>query len=437
MTQIVNTEESLDREISRLGFSAIALNGLIGAGIFALPAVAAARSGAFSPWMFVICGVLIMTVVVSIAKAASYFRNTGGPIVYATQSFGRFTGFQTGWLLGLARAASTAANTNLLVTYAGWFWAPLEGGIQRAIAIALVCLILTVLNIIGVRKSMLTVYIFTLLKLIPLSLLVLLGISYVDPGLLFGAELPVPNTLGDTILVLLYAYVGFEGAVVPAGEARDPRKDIPRALMVTVIVTGIFYFLIQAVSVAVYPELTSSTTPLADVALVLMGSIGATILSLGAIFSISGNISAMMLSAPRMIYALSREGSLPGWFSRVHPKFHTPANSIGFLGIFAMVLALSGGFVWLAAMSTLVRLMVYGVSIASLPGLNKTLPEHKDNFRLWGGFAIPALGLVLCVWLGTHAKQEAWFTIAAFMAMGTVLYALARKSARQTAPAAE
>jgi amino acid transporter len=416
-------EEALKREIGRLGYSAITLNGVIGAGIFGLPAIAAARTGAFSPWMFPLCGALILTVVLSFARASSFFRNTGGPIVYASHAFGPFIGFQTGWILYLSRVAAMAANTNLLVTYAGWHWPILNSGWARALGIIAVLVGLTALNAIGVRRGTITVYVLTLLKMLPLFLLVLLGLPHLGSELLISAELPSPGILGETILILLYAFVGFEGAVVPAGEGRNPRRDIPRALTSTVVMIALLYFLIQAVSYAVTPGLANSETPLADAAQILMGTTGAALLTLGAVFSISGNISASVLSAPRMTYALARDGFMPAWFSRVSPRFHTPSNSVLFYGAMSLVLALSGTFIWLAVMSTLVRLLAYGLCIASLPRLEKVVGEHEGQYRLPGGWLIPVIALLLCLWLITQASMTAWLTVLVFIALGSALYA--------------
>jgi len=299
----------LKREIGQLGFAAIALNGVIGAGIFALPAIAAAKSGNFSPWLFLICAVLIMTVVLSFARAASFFRETGGPIQYAGMAFGPFAGFQTGWLTYIGRLAAIGANISLLVTYAGWFWEPLISGLGHQLAVALMFILLATFNAIGVRQSMSVVFLFSALKLVPIFLLIILGFAHIQPGLLLQGELPVSGTLGETVLILLYAFVGFESAVVPAGEARNPRKDIPRAITFTVLTITLVYFLIQLVSISVMPDLASSKTPLADVAEILMGATGAALLTLGAVFSIGGNCSASMLSAPRMTYALAKMGS--------------------------------------------------------------------------------------------------------------------------------
>lgn len=413
---------SLDRDISRLGFAAITLNGVIGAGIFALPAVAAARSGNFSPWLFLFCAILIMSVVLCFSRAASFVTHTGGPIQYAGLAFGPFAGFQTGWLTYLGRVSALGANIKLMVIYAGWFWAPLESGLAHDFAVTMLFVVLATANVIGVRKSMLVVYLFSAIKLVPLFLLVVVGISHVQPGLLVESGLPEINTFGETVLVLLYAFVGFESAVVLAGEARDPRRDIPRALTTTVLTITVFYFLIQWISISVLPELAESSTPLADVATVLLGAGGAALLTFGAVFSIGGNCSAAMLSAPRLTYALARMGSLPQWFGKVHPRFHTPANSIVFYAVLALVLALSGSFIWLAVVSTLARLLAYILSVAALPVLERTMEPTEDQFRLPGRHLIPAVALILCLWLITYASMTAWLTTVGFFVLGSVLY---------------
>lgn len=420
-------EEALKRAIGKLGFSAVNLNSVIGAGIFGLPAVVAARAGYFSPWAFLIGGLLVFTIVLSFARASSMFRTTGGAIEYASHAFGPFVGFQTGWLAYLARVAAMGANTNLLVTYASWFWAPLDGDPYRAFALTILISSMTWLNVIGVKNSLGITYIFTILKLLPLSLLILFGLGKIEPAALFGAALPEMGGFGETILILLYAYVGFEGTVVTAGEGRSPRRDMPAALIQTIIAIAAIYFLVQAVSVAVLPDLASSDAALADVASALFGNIGATILILGAVFSIAGNLSASLLSAPRMTYALARDGSLPGWFSGVHDSYRTPHRSIIFYGGLCLAMALTGSFIYLAVISTLVRLLTYMICIAALPRLEKTTESYEGQFKLPGGMVIPVIAFGLCIWLVTKASVDAWIYLAAFITAGTILYLISRK----------
>ena len=220
--------------------------------------------------------------------------------------------------------------------------------------------------------------------------------------------------------------------MIPAGEARNPRRDIPLALVRTILGITAFYVLLQAVAVSVAPGIGASDAPLADVATVLLGGAGAAVIALGAVFSISGNLTASMLSAPRMLYALGRQGSLPAWFGRVHDRFQTPANAIGFYAGFTILLALSGGFVWLAVVSTVVRLMVYVLSIATLPVLQRRDAGADTSFRLPGGYLVPLLAAGISVWLMSFAPLESWLGAGAFMALGAVVYGLARRGGRSS-----
>ena len=419
--------EQLRREISRFGLAALAINGLIGAGIFALPAAVIQQAGAFSPAVFAICGVLMLTVVLSFAQAASYFRGTGGPVLYAKTAFGSFVGFQTGWLLYIGRVTALAANSNALVNYGGLLWDGLAEGFGRALGIVVCFVFFTTVNTVGVRRGMAATNFLTILKLLPLLLFIAVGISYIKPQEIVGAA-PLPvGTLAGTLLLVVYAFVGFEGAVVPAGESKSPRLDIPRALLLTLGFTGVLYIIIQAICVAVLPEGTATKTPVADVARLMVGAPGAWIMTLAAFLSIAGNISSIMVTAPRMTYAMARDKTLPVWFAKVHQSHQTPTTSIIFLGVVGLALALTGTFVWLAIMSSLARLIGYGVCVAALPKLKKKFAAGATAFNLPGGLLIPAIALLLCVWLAAQADARSWGMTAAFMVAGTVLYLATRK----------
>jgi amino acid transporter len=188
----------LHQEISQLGFGAIALNGMIGAGIFALPAFAIEQAGLFSPWIYVLCGLLIMLIVLVFARVSSYFSDTGGPVTYAGRAFGPFAGFQAGWLMTLARATSFAANTHLMVTYAGWLWPPLVEGAWHTAAVVAICAALAFINVVGVRQGMFAIFALTVLKLLPLALLVLFGLGQLDPRIFTEAAAPPLESLGET-----------------------------------------------------------------------------------------------------------------------------------------------------------------------------------------------------------------------------------------------
>jgi amino acid transporter len=224
------------------------------------------------------------------------------------------------------------------------------------------------------------------------------------------------------VLVVFYAFVGFENAVVPAGETKDPRSTLPRAILLTIAVTAGLYLLVQLAFVTAFPNGgADGDAPLIDLGLKLAGPIGAALLTLAAVSSLAGNLHGIMASTPRVTHAMALRGDLPGWFGRVSARFETPANSIGFLGLLAAVLAVSGSFVWLAAVSTLARLIVYAVTIAALP----RAPERKRITV--GQWASGAAGVVVCIFAAAQAKAEAWTTLAALSAAGLLLYVLASR----------
>ncbi len=423
----------LRREIGRVGIATIAMNGVVGSGIFALPAVAIAKTGAFSPWVFLLCGALILTVALTLARAASFFETTGGPIVYTTQAFGRFVGFQTGLLIYVSRVAAIAASANLLVSYAVPLWAPLASGLPRTAAIVGYIALATVLNAIGVRAGMTVLYLISALKLAPLLLLILLGLPDVRWAAVAGSD-PVPlATLGSTMLVLMYAFIGFEFSLIAAGETRNARSAIPRTLVKTVLAVAAAYAAIQLVAVSVGPDLGASETPLIEIARRLMGPAGTVILGLGVVFSIGGGSLTSLLTAPRLTFALSRDGTLPAWFGAVNPRTHVPVNSILFCGTFSIALAIGQHFVWLATLSTFVRLLAYALCIASLPVIERRLPAVPGQFRLPGGLAIPAVALLLTLWLLLHSTSANVAIAAAVVVAGSVVFAACAQRAAPTA----
>ncbi|NBW75801.1 MAG: APC family permease [Sphingomonadaceae bacterium] len=429
MSSPANPEALLKREIGKIGVATIAMNGVIGSGIFALPAVAIAQAGAFSPWLFIICGVLILTVALTLARNASFFETTGGPIVYTTEAFGRFIGFQTGLLIYVSRVAAIAASAHLLVSYAVPLWPVLESGAPRTIAVVAYIALVTILNAFGVRLGMTALYLISILKLAPLLLLILVGIPEIDWGVIAGARIESSDTLGETLLVLMYAFIGFEFSLINAGETRDARSAIPRTLIKTVVAVAVAYALIQLVAVSVGPDLGESRTPLVELAKRLMGPTGAILLSLGVIFSVGGGSLTSLLTAPRLTYALSRDHALPAWFGAVNERTHVPVNSILFCGAFSALLAVSQQFVWLATLSTIIRLLTYALCIAALPVIERKLPSQPGQFKIPGGSTIPAIAFLLTLWLIAHSTLQNALVTVSVVGVGTIIFWFSSKRA--------
>jgi amino acid transporter len=425
----MSTKPSLIRVIGAPGIALVAVNGMIGAGIFALPASVAAQAGNLSPWLFLGIGALFVTVVLSFAELSSYFRGSGGPVLFTQTAFGPLAGFSSGWLLYISRFTAFAANTTAMALYLGALWPWVATDVGRISFISVICIGLTVANYVGVKDGVRTLAVFTFLKLTPIVILVLLGLKEVTGDTFLPSNMPTIDDFGGLTLLIIYAFLGFEASTIVSGEAKTPRRTVPKTMVLTVVATTILYFLIMLVYVSVLPEGERDGKTLTDVGRVLAGGVGATVIALTAVFSIGGNLAAAMLSVPRLTFALSEQGLLPAWLGEVHARFHTPANSVLLLGFLSLALALTGTFALLAGASSLARMLAYGLSIAGLPKIRRqaTAAVAEHAFRLPFGFLIPGIALALCFWIAASAPASAWYLALGQLAFGLLLYGLARR----------
>lgn len=399
---------------------------MIGAGIFALPGKVAVNAGLLSPWLFLVVGTLFLTVVLTFAELSSYYERTGGPVLYATDAFGPLVGFGTGWAIYLSRMTAFAANANVMAIYLASLHDVFASDLARGAIISITTIGLTWANVRGVRDGVRTMVIFTILKVTPLLLMVLIGLQHVTAATLIPGGPLIVEELGSTTLLLIYAYVGFETIAVTAGETSQPRRTLPRALVGTVVATGLLYFLIVLVFVSVIPADGYADATLVDVGRVLAGPLGALAITLTAVFSISGNLASSMLAAPRLVFSMAEKRMLPAWFSHIHPKYATPDRAILLMGGMALVLSLSGSFVELAVASSVVRLLGYIICIASLPAIRAQADDEtrQNAYRLKGGYTIPIIGLGICFWLLAQSETKSWIVVSILLAIGMVLYAL-------------
>ena len=427
--EAVDTDEPLLRQLSATGIWLLAVNGMIGAGIFGVPAGAAALTGVYSPLVFLGCGFLLTAVVLCFAELASHFRGTGGPVLYLQSAFGPMAGFQAGWAFYIARATAFAANLNLLVASLAYFWAPAESGAARALLMAFIVALLAWPNIAGTRHAMRSLGLLTLLKLLPLLGVIAVGATWLGADAATAPAEPLPGyaEFATAALLVIYAFVGWESAVVPGGEAKNPARDMPRALILAMVMVTLLYVLVQAVAVAVLPGLAASERPLVEVGAVLFGPAGAVLLTVAVLFSVGGNLAGSMLTAPRLTYALAREGSLPRWLGEVHPVARTPARSILLFSLLVFLLAVYGSFVWLAAMSALVRVLIYMACIGAMPRLRRRFAGVPGGFRVPGGW-FTALGAFLVSGaLLLQVRAEAVLVTAALLLAGGLVRAASRR----------
>ena len=385
-----------------------------------MPATLAADYGSFSPWPFPLVALASLLIIIPFARSAGAFPQSGGPAAYGAV-FGRFVGFELGWIYYVARATAFAANANVLTAYVARWWIGADEGVGRAVLLLSVCAILAAVNIAGVKRALALLGGLTLLKALPLLLAALAVIAFTFPWPAPG-PLPPLSELEAGVLLVFYAFIGFENGVVPAGETRRPGTVLPRAIFITIATTTLLYFLVQLAFISALPGGASDEkAPLIDLGTWLAGPAGAVLLTLAAIASLSGNLHGIMTSTSRVTFALAERGDLPRWFARVHPRFLTPANSIAFLALFAAALSLIGSYVWLAVISVLARLIIYAVTIAALP----RAPD-RGLIPAWL-YAMGAAGVALCIWAATQADWAAWRTLGLLALTGAVLYAVASR----------
>jgi amino acid transporter len=420
------TSEPLVRTLGGTALWLIVINGMIGAGIFGTPAGAQRLAGDFSPWVFALCAVLIAPIMLCFASLSSAFTGTGGPILYARAAFGPFVGFQVGWDLYIARLTAFAANLNLLVTTIGFFWPDAMGLSVRLGLLLLLCAGMVWVNIVGARAAMGSLGVLTVLKLLPLIGLAGIGLINLDAAVFTSVTAPpAMKDLGAPVLLVIYAYVGFESGLVPAGEARNPQRDLPRALLLALGVAACLYVLIQLAAQHLLPDLASSDRPLVDAGRVLLGPTGAVVVILAIIVSVGGNLLGSMFSTPRITYRLGLDAQLPPAFARVHPRHNTPWISVAIYGVASFALAATGSFVWLAVLSVLTRLLIYMTCIAAMPRVCGRAAAAPARFRLPAGPAIPIIALLVCIALLTRVSLVSVIATAGLLGVGSVLYLVA------------
>lgn len=423
------------RTVGLLGTALLPLNGMIGAGIFALPATLYLAVGEFAPWMLLLGGLLFLPLILAFAALARQFDHSGGPALYGNAAFGPFLGFQAGWTRYASSVATIAANSHVVVTYAATLWPELDGPVSRPLAVALFLAFFVVVNLTGMNRSIGTLGLVTVIKLAPLAALVGAGIAQgaLDPGAEVGLVLPRFTEAEAVVLLTFYAFTGFENGVIAAGEMKRPRRDIPLALVGTLALTTLFYMAIVWAYLAIVPDpREGGEMALSLAASEAFGAIGAVAIVIAATFSVGGNTLNSMINTARLSYGMAEMRMLPGWFRHVSPRFLTPDVSILFLGACSIAFSLTGGFVILATAATLSRLMAYLICSAAVPVLRfrggPASGADIGKFEL----AMAALAFAISVWVATHADTRAWLTLGGILVVGMILYLVARRRAGAT-----
>ena len=422
--------QRLVRTIGRWSLTALMLNSIIGVGIFGLPAVLAERLGGLSPVGCLGAGVGILIIAACIAELSSRYEETGGLYLYARDALGGFAGLMVAWLTWLTRIAAPAAAANLFCTYAAQFMPALGTRRGELVTLALLLGQLAFFNYIGVKTGKKVSNLFTGVKVSLLLFFVMTGLL----GWLFSPEIRVPFSVPaisvkswfEAVLLLVYAYGGFEGALFVGGETKNPKRDTPVALLTALATVCLIYTGVQFVTVATLPGAGSSARPVADSAQRFLGPGGATAIAVAALISAYGYLSANLLHAPRVTFALAEQGDFPSFFGAVHRKFRTPYLSILIYAVLLFVFAALGNFRWNATLSAVSRLAVYGAMAVAVPVL-RARKDGKAKFLIPAPYFFAGFTLLASLVLLTQMGRAEFYVVGTTCGIALLNWILARR----------
>lgn len=427
---MTSSQPGLVRAIGRWSLAALAVNSVIGSGIFGLPSTVAGLLGKRSVVAVLIAGVAMGVIMACFAEVASQFSEAGGPYLYARVAFGRLTGIMVGWMFYLAQTAAPAANANLFVIYLGEFLPAAKEPWPRFVILTALIGVLAAINTRGARQGTVLSNVLTVAKILPLLMVILAGAALtIFHHAPWGASVPIPlQSWMKAMVLLIFAYGGFESALAPMSEARNPARDAVFALFAALVACTVIYVLVQWVVVGVLGPTSTMDRPLAEVARATMGNRGAALVAIGALVSVYGYLSAKLLGMPRVTFALAKGGDLPQVFAAVSPTFHTPWFSILFFAVAVWGLAIMGSFAWNVTLSVVARLFYYAVVCAALIMLRRK-QNTVAGFRLPGGPVLALLGIAIAVTLATQVDLSKSLILIATVIAAFVNWLWARRIA--------
>jgi len=417
--------QKLVRAVGLGGLVLFCINAVVGSGVYLLPSESYRFLGPFSLWAPLIFAVPVFILVLCFAEAASHFQEPGGAYLYARTAFGDFIGFETGFMNTLARVTSLAALANGFVVSLARLIPEAGDPLPRGLLISGSLLAFGIIHALGIRYGARTIYFFTVGKLLPLLIFIVVAIIAFRHNP-FPASFTLPGlrttNWSEAALLLLFAYAGFENLAIPAGEYKNPRRDLPLALLLGILAIAAVYSLAQLAAMSALPDLSGTSTPIANAAAVVLGPFGATLITIGAVISILGTNLGTTLEGSRMVYALTYDRPpyrLIGW---IHDRFRTPVIAIFLLVAVAIPVAIAGSFAQLAVLSAIARLTTYLFTCASLPKLRRL----SSGFRAPGGWTIPILGTFISASLFLTLGRRHFIAAVIALAVGAILWAVSR-----------
>lgn len=428
---------TLVRTMGRWTLAALVVNAVIGSGIFGLPATVSRLVGPAAPWAWIVGALGNGLVMLCFAEVASRFDAAGGAYLYARESLSRLFAILVGWLALLTRVTAASAGANLFTANLAEFLPAAEREGARIALLVLLIGSLALVNYRGVESGARWNNFFTVAKLVPLGLFVAAGgifaLTHAAPGIAAAAAVAArpAASAGDWLqasLLICFAYGGYDGAMMAMGEARNPRRDAPFALLSAMVFLALLYTAVQLVVDATLADPANSPRVLVEAARTILGPWGGALLAAGAVISITGFLGANFLNAPRLGFALTEHRDLPAIFGRIHPAFRTPYVAILSFAFLVLVLAVYGSFEWSATLSAVSRLFVYGSTCIALLVLRRRRPG-ESRFTLPGGPLFPVLGIAFCLLLMSRMGRTDALLLAVVASLATIHWAMVRRAA--------
>jgi amino acid transporter len=431
---MTGSQEKLVRAIGTFGLAAGIINITIGGGIFRLPANVATTMGPAAPIAYIVCALAMGLIVLCIADAGSRVSLTGGPYAYVGTAFGPYFGFISGVLLFMLGTFATAAVSTVFAASIGQLLPALSGRAASAVVLVTAYVFWSAINWRGVTLGVRLNSIATVAKLLPLLLIAVGGLFFIDPGNLAIAVVPPAGDIARTSLLLIFAFAGIECALVPSGEVRDTARTVPRAIALAMIAITTLYLMLQVAAQGILgdalPQATAS--PLADAAGMSMGGWARAVLLAGASISTFGYLGGMTLSMPRALFALARDGFLPRGLAAVHPQHRTPHIAIVAQSLLTLVLAVSGTFEQLAILANVSALALYfGCALASWRLRQMNVAASGGAFNVPAAAVVPWIACAVIAWLLTGVSSIEWVGFVICVGVASMIYALARAGHRR------
>ncbi len=414
--EVTKTGEGLKRVVGLPAFSMSIVNNSIGSGMFVLPAIVGIQLGAFGIFCYLFCGIMLAAIMVCYAEVGSRITTSGGSYAYIEAAFGSFAGFIANWLYTFGWGIlGSAAVVNILADSMAMLFPVFLNPIIRVLLCFILLASIALLNIRGAKEGARFVQLLTVVKLLPLLMLIVLGLGHINTANLQWEHLPPLKTFGDTALVLFFAFAGFEISLNASGEIKNPKRNVPLGIFLGGMFSLIVYLLIQTVARGILGDQIAAfkDAPLARVAEIFLGPAGRITLIMAAAFSCLGILSGDILATPRLLFAGANDGLFPTFLGKVHPKFATPYLAVITYASLIFIFSVSGGFKQLAVLASAAILLVYlGVILATIKLRTKKQDAAEKIFSAPGGLIIPLASIAAIVWLlSSLSKQEVLSTI--------------------------